>query len=566
MVLGGSTGSNSKRVFALSIAVLAFVLLSALWIGTRDRQEPEQQGQATGDEDRIEGGSWFRASCNLPIEYLERTRRGRFGARSPDVVFFPKVPNYVGSDIYTTHAGPWEYVQSVPLVFYGKGFIESSGDLRLERDLDLTDLTATLADLLEVDLPHAVGRSIEEALVPQEQRSGTPKLIVTVVWDGGGWNLLNRWPNEWPKLRSLMERGTSVMGVTVGSSPSTTPAVHSTIGTGAFPRDHGAVDIPIRRNGKMVASFGDVTADDVVIPTIGDVYDLETNNEAKVAMIGEKAWHLGMLGHGASIEGGDKDVAVMWNLHHKLITNPVNYTLPSNLDVRPALDEELEELDAEDGRLDSVWMGNDVLADRGRWRHSPLWTMYQPELLRSVVIGQSMGQDDVTDLLFTNFKHIDVVGHYPNKKEELRLTVRRTDDALGEFVDDLDEHVGEGEWVLALTADHGVTPHPETSGAWPINVAILGDDIAERFGVETDELVLEDRPNGLWLNRETMRARGITPEQVSRFVMGYRLEDNIGPRNQDQIAGYEQRMDEKLFAAAAPGDRLDQILECARRR
>ena len=228
--------------------------------------------------------------------------------------------------------GPWEYVQSVPLVFYGEGFIESNGDLHLERDLDLTDLTATLADLLEVDLPHAVGQPIEEALVPQEQRSGAPKLIVTVVWDGGGWNLLNRWPNEWPNLRSLMERGTSVMGVTVGSSPSTTPAVHSTIGTGAFPRDHGAVDIPIRRNGKMVASFGDFSADDVVIPTIADVYDLETNNEAKVAMIGEKAWHLGMLGHGASIEGGDKDVAVMWNLHHKLITNPAHYTLPSNLD------------------------------------------------------------------------------------------------------------------------------------------------------------------------------------------------------------------------------------------
>ncbi len=565
MALGGSTGSNLKRVAALSIAVVAFGLLSALWLGMRDRQDVEHQEQA-GDEGRSPGAPWFRASCDLPIEYLERTRRGRFGARSPDVVFFPEEPNYVGSFIYTTHAGPWGYVQRVPLVLYGEGFIESRGDLRLERDLDHTDLTATLADLLEVDLQHAVGTSVVEALVPQEQRSSAPKLIVTIVWDGGGWNVLDRWPHEWPNLRRLMERGTSVRGVTVGSSPSTTPAVHSTIGTGAFPQDHGAVDIPLRRDGEMIASFGDVSADDVIIPTLADVYDQETQNEAKVAMVGEKAWHLGMLGHGASIKGGDKDVAVMWTEDHELMTNPDYYTLPSYLDVRPALDDELKALDAEDGRLDSLWMGNDVLADRGRWRHSPLWTMYQPELLRSVVVGQRMGQDDVTDLLFTNFKHIDVVGHYPNKKKELRSTVRRTDDALGEFVDYLDEYVGEGEWVLALTADHGVAPDPETTGAWPINLNTLSDDIAEHFGVETDEFVLGGRPNGLWLNRAAMRASGITPEQASRFLMSYRIEDNFGSERRDQLAIYEQRMDEKLFAAVSPGDRLDEVLQCARRR
>jgi arylsulfatase A-like enzyme len=245
---------------------------------------------------------------------LERTQRGNFDGRSPDVTMVPKAPNFTGSFGFTTHAGPWPYVQRVPLVLYGPGFIESRGEVRLDRDVDLADLPSTLAELLDTPLPQGAGSPIEEVLVPPDQRSEDLKLIVTVVWDGGGWNVLNRYPNAWPNLNTLMQRGTSLRNVMVGSSPSTTPAVHSTIGTGAWPSKHGAVDIPMRKDGEMVASFEGFSADDVLLPTLADLYDQATGNKAKVGMVAERPWHLGMLGHGASLEGGDKDIAVLWNL------------------------------------------------------------------------------------------------------------------------------------------------------------------------------------------------------------------------------------------------------------
>ena len=44
----------------------------------------------------------------------------------------------------------------------------------------------------------------------------------------------------------------------------------------------------------------------------------------------------------------------------------------------------------------------------------------------------------------------------PRLFEDLRLDVE-----LGAFFDELDERVGRGRWVAALSADHGVLPLPE---------------------------------------------------------------------------------------------------------
>lgn len=556
--------SRNSRI-ALVVSVVVVLILGALgaFVAVRGSRTLEDANDA---ETRDVAGPWLRPSCRLPVEYLERTQRGYFDGRSPDVTVVPKAPNFTGSFGFTTHAGPWAYVQRVPLVLYGPGFIESRGEIRLDRDVDLADLPSTLAELLDTPLPQGAGSPIEEALVPPDQRSEDLKLIVTVVWDGGGWNVLNRYPNAWPNLKRLMQRGTSLRNVMVGSSPSTTPAVHSTIGTGAWPSKHGAVDIPMRKDGEMVASFEGLSADDVLLPTLADLYDQATGNEAKVGMVAERPWHLGMLGHGASLVGGDKDIAVLWNLEHELVTNPDFYRIPSYLDARPTLDEELRILDAEDGRIDSAWLGNEVLNDRSEWRNSPLWTMYQPELLRSIVTNEGFGQDDVTDLLFTNFKHIDVVGHYPKLAMELRSTIRYTDGALAELMRNLDQDVGKGQWVLAFTADHGQTPDPAVTGAWPIDLSALTDDVEAHFGVDSDRLIEEERPNGLWLDQVTMRAHDITADAISSFLLDYRIRDNYEPDRRPAPEVYSARLNERLFSAAFPAGRVDGVLRCAERR
>ena len=97
------------------------------------------------------------------------------------------------------------------------------------------------------------------------------------------------------------------------------------------------------------------------------------------------------------------------------------------------------------------WVGSTPLADE--------------ELLRTageVVKANGLGEDDIPDYLNIAIGSTDSVGHEfgPVSGEQLD-TVVRLDRALGTFLDGLDRTVGQGRYVLAISADHGATDPPE---------------------------------------------------------------------------------------------------------
>lgn len=385
----------------------------------------------------------------------------------------------------------------MPLIFYGPGFIKPQGDISLDRQATSADLVATLAELVDSSLPEGrPGTVIEEALVPEEQRPGTPNLILTVVWDGAGWNVLNRWPDAWPHLRGGLG-GTSVRDAIVGSSPSTTPAIHATIGAGAFPNQHGIVDIPLRIGSRMVGSWPNETPKYLEIPTFADLYDQQTGNQSKVGMVGARSWHLGMMGQGAYLDGGDKDYGVMFR-GHGLFTNPQWYELPAYLEDLPDITADARQVDLDDGQLDSAWMGHEVLGNPvDAWDKSPAGNLYTTRLIKALVSREQLGEDEVTDLLFVNYKQIDYVGHVYNMLQpEMREMVGYSDRELAKLFAYLDDEVGKGQWVMAMTADHGSTPDALATGAWPISMRALESSIAEHFGVEPGALFQEERGRG----------------------------------------------------------------------
>ena len=73
---------------------------------------------------------WKEAACNVPVEYVRRIRRGYYPGRSPEIVLLPRAPNYIGSFASMSHSGPWDYVQHVPLIFYGPATFEIKGNCR----------------------------------------------------------------------------------------------------------------------------------------------------------------------------------------------------------------------------------------------------------------------------------------------------------------------------------------------------------------------------------------------------------------------------------------------------
>lgn len=558
------TTPRSARKRALAAVVAIALLVPACWTSDSPR------GAASTTQPPAEAGSrggWFRAACGLPLDHLRRIERGYFEGRSPDLLYVPQQPNTVGGFFGATHSGPWRFLQNVPLVFYGPGAIRRQGEIRLSRNVSLADLAPTTADIVGTPFPtDRTGEPLTEALLPADQRR-TPQLVVTVVLDGAGWNLLNQWPDAWPFLAEVMDEGTSVAGVEVGSSPSSTPPVHATMGTGVFPARHGIVDLDQPVGDEFLDAYPGNSPNNLLVSTVSDLYDPRTGNEAKIGLIAEDGWHLGMMGHGAYLDEGDKDIAVLLDREDgRLVTNSEWYELPSYLEELPGPEVEVRELDLQDGQVDDTWRGRDILADPSAIPYTPAWAGYENRLIEAVIDNEGFGDDDVTDMLYINYKQIDHAGHRWNMLDpSMEEVVRANDDALEELVSFLDDEVGADDWVLALTADHGQTPSPQATGGWPINIDVLPASVAGHFGLSADDLIRDSRPVGMWFDQELMSSNGLTEEAMADFLMGYTIGDNVSD-GLDVPAQYRDRLDERLFAAAFPSDRLSEIVACAEKK
>ena len=501
----------------------------------------------------------MKASCKAPERHIELISRGYDPGRSPDVTMTPKEPNLFATETGTTHSGPWPYAQEIPLAFYGPGFIKSRGEIKLDRETTIADAAPTIAELLNTPFPNdRPGRVVTEAL---EENRDEPKLVVVVVLDGGGWNVLDRWPNAWPFLSSLMEKGTSVTNAVVGSSPSVTPAVHANLGTGAFPQQHGLVDIWLRRGEVTGDSFENLNPRNLAIPTLADMYDQARNNEPKIGMVAAEPWHLGMIGHGAAIEGGDKDIAVMEGEEIEPMTNPKFYSMPDYLDDVPGLEEDISAVDTEDGSTDGLWLGHNVLATADDRRRGPVRSLEQTRQIKALIENEGFGADDVPDLLFTNYKQVDLVGHSFNMVgPETESVLEWTDRTLEDLVGFLDDTVGKKEWAMVLTADHGQGPSTSSTGGYPIDVLKLKSHVASSLGRGEHRLFDRWRPTGYWLE-QGLHGQDVKADRISNVLAGYRVRDAAGGEIPEY---YDGNPKDHLFESAFPMARVDEVLECIR--
>lgn len=517
-------------------------------------------------------GDWFESACGLPLEYLRRIRRGYYPGRSQDVMFVPRDPNFMGEFDYTTHGGAWDYLERVPLVFYGPGYIKAQGEIELSREVTVADIAPTVAELLGFDWGGGrPGRAISEALVPEAERSKPPKLVLTVVWDGGGSDVLDAWPDAWPNLANLMAGGTSIGNATVGSAPSVTPPIHANIGTGAFPKQHGIIDLTQRSGERVTDSYVSLERDfspkNLELSTLADDYDLATGNASKVGVLAYRGWHLGMMGHGAFSAGGDKDIAAIIDRQNgDIITSDRYYSLPDFMNEIPGLGEDIQTADATDGKIDSKWLGRVPLDDPDQLQYTPAWTLYETRLLKALLERENVGRDDVPDLYFVNYKQIDDVGHFYNMlSEEMNEILQFSDDALSDVTKFLDERIGARNWVMVFTADHGETPDPSSTGGWPIDVQTLADKTAAHFDLSTNDMILSKRTMGFWFDKRVLATSGISAEDIADFMVDYRLDDSVQPGHEIPER-YIERAQEPVFEAAFPMSELGRVWGCAKRR
>ena len=98
-----------------------------------------------------------------------------------------------------------------------------------------------------------------------------------------------------------------------------------------------------------------------------------------------------------------------------------------------------------------------------RWAYGKLHPdaalgIFAKEAVRSL----GLGQDPVIDYLSISFSQTDDVGHAygPLSREQLE-SLLHLDGVMGDLMSFLDQEVGAGRWVMALTGDHGTLSMPE---------------------------------------------------------------------------------------------------------
>ena len=162
-------------------------------------------------------------------------------------------------------------------------------------------------------------------------------------------------------------------------------------------------------------------------------------------------------------------------------------------------------------------------------RHTPFLDELTLSLARAAVDGERLGMDDEPDLLCLGLSALDFVGHGcgPHSQEAADV-VLRLDGMLGEFLSFLERKVGKGNFVVALSADHGVAPLVEWSAAQGKAARRAGRDATEairgiqealrkKFG-EGDWLLSIDF-GGAYVDWDRCRRKQVDAEEVAGLVV-----------------------------------------------
>jgi hypothetical protein len=531
-------------VFCLLLAVPAAYLL---------RADPAVPGDAPTLDAMAD-------AIGTPI--MEHIYRGHVPERSGEVMLVPKPHRYLqgfwdyttlgtaNPDLRSSHPNPWAYLARVPLIFYGPGYVRKG--VEVSDGVDIADLAPTYARLLRMDDFVAEGTPLTAITKPVRKKP--PRVILTVVIDGGGWNALQEHPHSWPTIADLSDRGVTYVNATIGSAPSITGALHATFGAGVYPLTHGIPGNQMRgADGKNTDAWLD-NADPryLQVPTVSELWDEQNANKPVVATVSYEGWHLGMIGHGAQRPGGDKDIAVLWKTaESEWWINEEFYKLPdylqtTDLDKLAAYE---AQLDRHDGVRDGTWFGNTIeeLQVETTRPGTPAFARFTGDAVVDVIRREGIGDDKITDLLWVELKPPDFGGHIWNvvAPEEADI-LRETDRQIARFKAELDREVGKGKYVIAISADHGQQPVADLVGGWRIGSDELERDIEDRFGPVVEKITTVD----IYLDLDQIEEEDVDPSDIASYLGTYTIGDNIpeGAPGAERVP--EGRLDELLFAGA----------------
>ena len=393
-----------------------------------------------------------------------------------------------------------------------------------------------------------------------------PKLVVGLMIDQMRWDYLYRFHDRYGEggFKRLLNDGFSCENTYIDYVPTYTAIGHSTVYTGSVPAIHGIAgnDFIIQQTGQRMyctqddnvsgvgtdGNEGKQSPRNLLSSTITDQLKLATNFRSKVIGIAIKD-------RGGILPAGHFADAAYWfegNSGNWISSTFYMTELPDWVNTFNAqkLAEQYLQQDwntlypietytqsiADDNHYEATYRGEDspvfpkklgeLVKDNGLGliRTTPFGNTLTLDLAKAAISNEQLGQNPggFTDFLCVSLSSTDYIGHqFSVNAIEIEDTYLRLDAELEAFFNYLDETVGQGEYTLFITADHGASHNPlffmdkrGNAGYFDERNTLSGVNalLSEKFGQE--KIVRSLMNYQVHLDYDVIEANGLDEEAI----------------------------------------------------
>jgi predicted AlkP superfamily pyrophosphatase or phosphodiesterase len=396
-----------------------------------------------------------------------------------------------------------------------------------------------------------------------------PKLVVGIVVDQMAYEFIPRYIEKYSDngFKRLIADGFSCKNTKLVHFPSYTAVGHSSIYTGSVPRINGIIgnDWYDYEKNKVVYCADDDTCNTVgssskdgrmspsslLSSTITDEL-VNANNKSKVIGIALKD-------RGAIFPAGHKANSAYWydTKNKKWITSSYymsklpdwvekfnekslpDYYLSKDWNTLLPIEQYTESTE-DNNPYEDVFKGEDkpvfphklpelISQNANLLRTCPFGNSFIKDFAIDAVKNENLGKNDATDFLCISFSSTDFVGHkFGPNSIEVEDTYLRVDRDIAELLRYLDDFVGTDNYLVFLTADHGICGNPGYLKSKGYNAgtfftkAILDSlnvNLEKKFNQK--KLALYFLNQQVYLNNPLIKQCGIDSNEILNYTSDY---------------------------------------------
>ena len=401
-----------------------------------------------------------------------------------------------------------------------------------------------------------------------------PKLVVGIVVDQMRYNYLTRFWEKFSEngFKKLVNNGFNCEQTHFNYMPTYTAPGHASIYTGTTPTNHGIIantwydktnkaktyctsDENVQSVG-TTTNMGKMSPNKLLVTTIAD--ELKTaNKQSKVIGISIKD-------RGAILPAGHQADAAYWfagedegkwisstyymkqlpkwlnelnekNTANTYLQKPWKTLLPIH-DYTESIADNNPYEEVFEGEKAPIFPHNLPALRKANKNYdliksTPFGNTILKELAFEVIQQEKLGADAITDLLTVSFSSPDYIGHqFGPYSVEIEDTYLRLDREIAELLTFLEKQVGEGEFLVFLTADHGVVDIPQHAidnqlpGGYfeeKATLQVLNEALFEKFKVES---LIENLSNyQLFFNHDLIVEHQLNLIDIENFAVNFML-------------------------------------------